>query len=455
MKNEPAPPSCFKSYDIRGRVPDQLDAALAHRIGRGFAHLFTPRAVVIGHDCRLTSPELAEAVATGLVEGGVEVLHLGLVGTEEVYHAAFSMADSGVDGGIMITASHNPADENGCKLVTRGAVPVTAQSGLARLGELVCGAELPLLEPAGRRRVVQTREAYIDHLLSYVNPASLRPLTIVANSGNGCAGAIVDLLAEKLPFTVIRMHHQPDGSFPHGVPNPLLAANRAETSAMVRKSGADMGIAWDGDFDRCFFWDEQGEFIESYYIVGLLAETLLADHPGQTILHDARLVWNTQDCVARAGGVARETKAGHALIKEHMRRENSLYGGEMSGHHYFRSFGYCDSGMIPWLLVSSLLSAADTNLSELINHHRRAYPASGEINMAVADPGTVLAMLAEHYRYGTMSRVDGLSVAYPSFRFNVRASTTEPLLRLNIETRGDVALLQEKTAELTALIKAV
>ncbi len=447
-------PACFKAYDIRGKVPDQLNADLALDIGRSFAVVYQPARIVLGRDIRLSSPELTEKVAQGLNEMGVDVLHLGLCGTEEVYHGAFSLAEEGIDGGIMITASHNPADYNGMKFVTRNARPVTGENGLFRMGELISAGALP--DP-GKRRGAQLQQAdktsYIKHLLGYIDVKALAPLKLVVNSGNGCAGAVIDLLEEHLPIDFVRLHHQPDGTFPHGVPNPLLPEKREETAAMVRASGADLGVAWDGDFDRCFFWDEQGRFVDGYYVVGLLALEMLRHEKGGKILHDPRLVWNTRELVSGAGGVPVVTKTGHALIKERMWQENAIYGGEMSAHHYFRDFGCCDSGMIPWLLVCSIISRTGKSLSELIGERMSAYPISGEINSVVQDPEAAIGRIEKQFSGGRHEYVDGLSVAFDDFRFNIRKSNTEPLFRLNVESRGDSLLLQQKTEELLKLIR--
>lgn len=451
---EKAGPLCFKAYDIRGRVPDELDSDLAYDIGRAFAAVFSAHKVALGHDIRLSSPELAMAVTRGLNDSGADVLDLGLCGTEEVYHAAFSLEDQGVDGGIMVTASHNPADYNGMKFVTKGARPVSGDSGLETMAKMISGDRLPPVSlEKGKRMTVSGKQSYIGHLLGSVSKEDLKPLTIVANCGNGCAGPALDLLESKLPFRFVKMHSRPDGSFPNGVPNPLLPEKREETSRTVRDEGADLGIAWDGDFDRCFFWDETGTFIEGYYLVGLLATELLKNEPGAKILHDPRLIWNTQEVVAAAGGIPIMTKTGHAFIKERMRQEDALYGGEMSAHHYFRDFGYCDSGMIPWLLVCSLLSRSGLPLSRLVAERIAAYPVSGEINSKVPQPKQVISRVRDAYGHGEMDITDGLSIAFPHYRFNIRESNTEALLRLNVETRGDMNLLKEKTQELLALIR--
>lgn len=447
-------PACFKAYDIRGKVPEELNPELAYKIGRAYGAVFGVKKVVVGHDIRLSSPDLVAALSKGLMAGGVNVLNLGLCGTEEIYHGAFSMESEGVDGGIIVTASHNPANYNGMKFVVKGARPVSGDSGLNDIAEMVVSGNVP--EPvsvAGIEEQLPDKSRYIDHLLGYVEKSELKPLKLVVNSGNGCAGAIVDLLEEHLPFEFIRLNHEPDGTFPRGVPNPLLPENRQETADMVRSHGADLGIAWDGDFDRCFFWDENGEFIEGYYIVGLLALEMLQKEPGGKILYDPRLTWNTEELVAQAGGVPVMTKTGHAFIKERMRKEGSIYGGEMSAHHYFRDFGHCDSGMIPWLLVCSLMSRKNKKLSELVSERMAAYPVSGEINSTVEDPDGVIRKIEESFSDGEKSYVDGLSVEFPDYRFNVRKSNTEPLLRLNVEARADASLMEQKTGELLEIIR--
>ncbi len=446
--------SCFKAYDIRGKVPEELDAAMAEKIGRAFAAVYKLKKVVVGYDIRLSSEEIVRGLVKGLLDTGVDVLDLGLCGTEEIYHAAFSMEKAGVDGGVIVTASHNPADYNGMKFVIKGARPVTGESGLRKMAEMIVTDTLPgAAEDAGKREKISIKKRYIEHLLTYIDAAKLKPLTIVVNSGNGCAGAVIDLLEPYLPFTFIKVHHEPDGNFPNGVPNPLLPENREETAGIVRKYGADMGIGWDGDFDRCFFWDENGRFIEGYYIVGLLATEMLKQESGAKILYDPRLIWNTQEQVKDAGGVPVMTRTGHTFIKERMREEDALYGGEMSAHHYFRDFGYCDSGMIPWLLIASLLSKGGIKLSELVADRVAAFPVSGEINNRVGDPDAVIGGIERKYGGGSKDYTDGVSIAFPEFRFNIRKSNTEPLLRLNVESRGDAQLMREKTKEILELIK--
>jgi phosphomannomutase len=452
-KMEKPIPSCFKAYDIRGRVPDELNGDLAYRIGRGLAQLFGLRKVVIGRDIRLSGKEIAGRLADGLLEGGCDVLDCGLCGTEEIYHAVFSREDQGVDGGVIVTASHNPAEYNGMKIVMQGARPLSGETGLKKLAQYTVAEHRQVQLPErGRRAEFSCRDEYIEHLLGYIDSRDLAPLKIVVNSGNGCAGPVLDLLEKHLPFIFHKLHHRPDGHFPHGVPNPLLPENREETSRAVIENGADLGLAWDGDFDRCFFWDEKGAFIEGYYIVGLLAGEMLNQWPGQKILHDPRLIWNTIDQVRKGGGVPVMTRTGHAFIKERMRQEDGLYGGEMSAHHYFRDFGYCDSGMIPWLLITSLLSKLKKPLSTLVQEMVAAYPVSGEINSVVRDADAVIGKIEEYYHDGDKEYVDGLSIEYENFRFNIRQSNTEPLLRLNVESRGDGRLMKEKTEELLRLI---
>lgn len=444
--------TCFKAYDIRGRVPEQLNKDVAYRVGRAFAQYLQAKQVVVGHDIRLTSPELADALCDGITDAGADVLHIGQCGTEEVYFASFN---NPVDGGICVTASHNPMDYNGMKLVRDGSRPISGDTGLFDIKAL---AEQADFADAVKGQVIQldSRPDYVTHLLGYVDVSALRPLKIVVNAGNGGAGAVIDVLESHLPLQFIKVHHEPDGHFPNGIPNPLLPENRSSTMEAVQQHGADLGIAWDGDFDRCFFFDENGRFIEGYYLVGLLAEAFLRKDPGAKIVHDPRLTWNTVETVSQAGGVAIQSKTGHAFIKERMRKEDAVYGGEMSAHHYFRDFAYCDSGMIPWLLVAELLSASGKPLSTLVDDCMAAFPCSGEINSTVNDAKAVIAAAQAKYAAddALVDYTDGLSVDFPEWRFNLRMSNTEPVIRLNVESRGDVALMEQKTEELLALIRA-
>lgn len=452
--------ACFKAYDIRGRVPSELDEELARRIGLAYAAVVVPPGpVAVGWDIRLSGPSLARALIDGLNRGGVDTLELGQVITEVVYHAA---GQEGVGGGIMVTASHNPAEYNGMKLVRREGVPVSGDSGLNEIAALVAQGETASVMPgkaapaaqAGRNRPWEVTADYVARLLKLVKVDHLKPLHLLVNAGNGAAGPIFDTIAARLPLRVSRINHQPDGTFPNGVPNPLLPTNREATAEAVRRHGADLGVAWDGDGDRCFFFDEQGNFIEGYYLVGLLAAQMLRHNPGAKIIHDPRLYWNTVELVEQAGGVPVASKTGHAFIKERMRAENAVYGGEMSAHHYFRDFAYCDSGMLPWLLVVEQLSSTDRPLSALVAERINRYPCSGELNFRLADPAAARAAVTKYYReFGPVEDyTDGLSMDFGAWRFNLRSSNTEPLLRLNVETRGDAALLQEQVARLQALI---
>jgi len=443
--------SCFKAYDLRGRVPDELNADIARRIGRAYANTINPGNVVVGHDVRLSSPELAAALVEGLLDGGADVVDIGLCGTEMVYFATFFL---GAGGGIMVTASHNPSDYNGMKFVREGSRPISGDSGLGdirRLAELGGGE---LAEARGSVRRQDVMRDYVEHLLTYVAGRQLAPLKLVVNAGNGGAGLVIDQIAGQLPFEFHRVHHEPDGSFPHGVPNPLLPENRRATSIAIRETGADLGIAWDGDYDRCFIFDERGEFIEGYYIVGLLADALLAQNPGARIVHDPRLTWNTRDIVTAAGGVPVQSKTGHAFIKERMRAEDAVYGGEMSAHHYFRDFAYCDSGMIPWLLVAALLSSRDQPMSALVDERIACFPVSGEINRRVADPEQAIAAVRDHYLGAALQldETDGIGLEFENWRFNLRMSNTEPVVRLNVESRGDPALTRRQAETILAML---
>mgnify|MGYP001809873391 CR=1 FL=1 len=449
--------SCFKAYDIRGRLGAELTEEIAWRIGRAYAQYLRPRRVAVGGDVRLSSEGLKRALADGLMAGGADVVDLGMTGTEEVYFAAFHLD---VDGGIEVTASHNPMDYNGMKLVRRGARPISGDSGLSEIRRLAESGDFLPAPRRGRMENLSILDAYVDHLLGYVAAAALRPLRLVVNAGNGAAGHVIDAIerrfqTDNVPVCFIKVHHQPDGTFPNGIPNPLLPENRAATAEAVITHRADMGIAWDGDFDRCFLFDEHGAFIEGYYIVGLLAAAFLAKAPGEKIIHDPRLTWNTLDVVRAGGGQAILSKTGHAFIKERMRAENAIYGGEMSAHHYFRDFSYCDSGMIPWLLVSELLGHTGKPLSRLVEERIAAFPCSGEINYRVGDAGAVIARLLAHYAAAqplAIDRTDGVSVEFADWRFNLRSSNTEPLLRLNVESRGDAALVAARVAEIERLI---
>jgi len=450
--------SCFKAYDIRGRIPDELNDQLAYQIGRAYAGFVQPKTVAVGRDIRASSAPLLEALSRGLTESGVNVADIGLCGTEGVYFATFAEE---LDGGIMVTASHNPPDYNGMKFVREQSRPISSDSGLAEMQASIENATLPAKAAvAGKLGSLDTSAKYLQHLLGYVTLDSLKPLKVVVNAGNGGAGLIIDQLEPHLPFEFIKINHQPDGSFPHGVPNPMLEENRASTAAAVIAAGADVGLAWDGDYDRCFFFDEHGGFIEGYYLVGLLAERFLRRHRGARIVHDPRLTWNTIDIVQQYGGEPVLCKSGHAFIKQKMRDVDAVYGGEMSAHHYFRDFAYCDSGMIPWLLVLAVMSDSGKSLSQLVGERQRLYPASGEINRKLGsqmgDTRAVLARVQQNYqaRARVIDYTDGLSMEFERWRFNLRGSNTEPLVRLNVESRGDAALMNDKTGEILRLLDA-
>ena len=443
--------NCFKAYDIRGRIPDELNTDVAYRVGNAAAAFLDARRVVVGRDIRLSSAQLADAVAEGLTDAGVEVLDFGLGGTEMVY---FATGHLGADGGIMVTASHNPADYNGLKLVREESRPISGDTGLDQIRAIAEGDERKMVPVKGSVQAIDIREEYLRKLVSYVDMDALRPLKIVVNAGNGGAGMVIDWLEDMLPFEFIKIHHEPDGDFPNGVPNPMLEENRGATIDAIQESGADFGIAWDGDFDRCFFFDETGRFIEGYYIVGLLAESQLATNPGSAVIYDPRLTWNTLETVSGSGGRPVLSKSGHSFIKDVMRREDAIYGGEMSAHHYFRDFYYCDSGMIPWLLVAAIVATSGQDLATLVDDCMARFPSSGEINRKVPDTAAAIALFDEHYRAAAIQvdETDGISMEFDEWRFNLRASNTEPVIRLNVESRANEALMEEKTAELLAAL---
>ncbi len=448
--------TCFKAYDIRGKLKIELNGDIAYRIGRAYGSFVgAGKTVVVGGDVRLTSEALKLALANGLMDAGVNVIDLGLTGTEEVYFATFHLK---VDGGIEVTASHNPMDYNGMKLVREGSKPISGDTGLKDIQRMAEENSFPEVTTRGTYQAQSCLVEYVEHLLGYIDIRALKPLKLVVNAGNGAAGHVVNALENvfqqlNVPVTFIKVHNDADGTFPNGIPNPLLPENRADTRNAVLAHNADMGIAWDGDFDRCFLFDETGEFIEGYYIVGLLAEAFLQQHKGAKIIHDPRLTWNTIDVVTAAGGEPIQSKTGHAFIKERMRLEDAIYGGEMSAHHYFRDFAYCDSGMIPWLLVAQLMSVKNQPLSTLVNERIQAYPCSGEINFHVHDVKACIATIREHYEAQNplvIDTTDGLSMEFADWRFNLRGSNTEPVLRLNVESRQNTALIQSKTAEMAA-----
>ena len=451
--------SCFKAYDIRGQLGKELDEGIAYRIGRAYAEFLKPKNVVLGGDIRLTSESLKMALSDGIRDAGSDVIDIGMVGTEQVYFATSHLQ---AGGGIEVTASHNPIDFNGMKPIREGSRPVSSDTGLLDIKVLAEANNFPAVETDNRGTYQQLSilDDYIDHLCGYVDLSLIKPIKLVMNAGNGAAGPVIDALQARfnslnLPIELIKINNVPDGTFPNGIPNPILHENRASTIDAVLEHGADMGIAWDGDFDRCFLVDEKGNFIEGYYIVGLLAEAFLAKNPGEKIVHDPRLTWNTVDVVRRSGGHAVQSKTGHAFIKERMRLEDAVYGGEMSAHHYFRDFFYCDSGMIPWLLVMELISTTGKSLSELVGAMMLAYPSPGEINRSIEDPAAAIDKVRRHYQADALviDETDGISMEFADWRFNLRMSNTEPLVRLNLETRADVSLLKLREKELLNVLE--
>lgn len=451
--------TCFKAYDIRGKLGEELNEDIAYRIGRAYGEFLKPKTIVVGGDVRLTSESLKLALANGLMDAGTDILDIGLSGTEEIYFATFHL---GVDGGIEVTASHNPMDYNGMKLVRENAKPISGDTGLRDVQRL---AEENNFAPVdaqlrGSYKKISIIDAYVDHLMGYIDFANFtRPMKLVVNSGNGAAGHVIDAIekrfvAANVPVSFIKVHHQPDGTFPNGIPNPLLPECRKDTADAVKEHGADLGIAFDGDFDRCFLFDGEGQFIEGYYIVGLLAEAFLQKEPGAKIIHDPRLTWNTIDIVTKAGGIPVMSKTGHAFIKERMRKEDAIYGGEMSAHHYFRDFAYCDSGMIPWLLVAEMLCVKKLSLTDLVGQRMQAFPASGEINRKLENANTAIQHICDIYKPEALNidHTDGISIEYDDWRFNLRSSNTEPVVRLNVESKNNIALMQMKTDEILALM---
>ncbi|NUW73835.1 phosphomannomutase CpsG [Vibrio mediterranei] len=453
--------TCFKAYDIRGQLGEELNNDIAYRIGRAYGQFLKSdsegeKSIVVGGDVRLTSEELKLSLSDGLMDSGVNVLDIGLSGTEEIYFATFHL---GVDGGVEVTASHNPMDYNGMKLVREGAKPISGDTGLRDIQTLAEENVFIDVVAKGTYKKIDILSDYTDHLMGYINASNIKPMKLVINSGNGAAGHVIDSLEERfnalnIPLEIIKVHHEEDGNFPNGIPNPLLPECREDTANAVKAHKADMGIAFDGDFDRCFLFDENGDFIEGYYIVGLLAEAFLQKEKGAKIIHDPRLSWNTIDVVNQSGGVPILCKTGHAFIKERMRKEDAIYGGEMSAHHYFRDFAYCDSGMIPWLLVTELLSVKGMNLSETVKERIEAYPSSGEINSKLTNSQDAIKRVLNTYKGEALvfGEIDGISLEFEEWRFNLRSSNTEPVVRLNVESKANYELLGRKTKELLNLL---
>ena len=457
------PLSCFKTYDVRGKLGTELTEDVAYRIGRSFGQLVYKEDnahVVVGCDSRMSSESLKLSVADGLRDAGVSVWDIGLTGTEEIY---FATKHLDIAGGIEITASHNPIDYNGMKFVLAGSKPITRSNGLNEVQRVAEENTFLFVSPEQRGKYfhIDILNDYVDHLLSYVEIERLTPLKLVVNAGNGAAGHVIDAIEERfirknVPIEFVKVHHEPDGTFPNGIPNPLLPERRKDTADAVVAHNADLGIAWDGDFDRCFFFDHTGQFVEGYYLVGMLAEVFLQKESNAKIIHDPRLTWNTVEVVQAAGGIPVQSKTGHAFIKESMRDEDAIYGGEMSAHHYFRDFAYCDSGMIPWLLVVELLSRKKTSLKQEVEDRICAYPSSGEINLTIQDATEAIENVRRTYEplASNLEITDGISMEFESWRFNLRSSNTEPVVRLNVESKGDVQLMQQKTVELLTLLRS-
>ena len=452
--------TCFKAYDIRGQLGTELTEEIAYRIGRAYAEFIKPKNVVLGGDIRLSSEGLKNALSEGIRDAGSDVIDIGMVGTEQVY---FATSFLNADGGIEVTASHNPIDYNGMKLVRANSRPVSSDTGLLEIKALAEANKFKEVsaQNKGNYQKLDLIDDYVNCLLGYIDCNSIKPMKLVMNAGNGSAGPIVDALEKyfddsNVPIELIKIHNEPNGTFPNGIPNPILEENRESTLQAVLEHNADMGIAWDGDFDRCFLVDETGRFIEGYYIVGLLAKAFLQKAPGSKIVHDPRLTWNTIDIAQTYGGEPLQSKTGHAFIKEKMRLEDAIYGGEMSAHHYFRDFFYCDSGMIPWLLILELVSKSGLSLSNLVNDMMIKYPSPGEINFKVKDPKDCIEKVYKHFESSVLltDTTDGISMEFEEWRFNLRMSNTEPLVRLNLETRSDDSLLKKRLAEITSLIES-
>ncbi len=456
---------CFKAYDVRGELGVNLDESIAYRIGRAFAQILANNtthdkpAIVIGADIRPSSFALKAAAIEGITDAGVDVIDLGMTGTEEVYFAT-SFYDA--IGGIEVTASHNPINYNGLKMVRENSRPISADTGLAEVRALAESGEF-IDAPKGQVIEKSDKTAYIDKLMSFVDTAKFTAKKIIVNSGNGSAGPVVDAIEARLaaagaPIELIKVHHTPDGSFPNGIPNPMIIANQASTRDAVLAHQADFGVAFDGDFDRCFLFDADGRFIDGSYVVGMLAAAFLQKHQGETIVYDPRVIYNTEHVIEQLGGTPALSKSGHSFIKQVMRETGAIYGGEMSAHHYFKEFFYCDSGMVPWLLLIELLSVTGKSLAELVDDYITAHPSSGELNFKLGQTDAATISQALEDKYGSLNpaknTLDGLSLDFGDWRFNLRSSNTEPLIRLNIETRGDASLLDAKVNEIMALLDA-
>ena len=451
--------TCFKAYDIRGEIDININEAIAYRVGRSVAQHFNSKAIVVGFDARETSPAFAKAVGQGIMDAGSNLIDIGLAGTEEMYWAVSNFSAS---AGIMVTASHNPINYNGMKIVKSGSRPLDDYEDFKVIKNLAETEKWTKTDNKGSHLDYsdEARSDYVTKVMSFVNRNELKPLKIVINSGNGAAGPTFDVIEKKLntnypKIEFVRVDHTPNSTFPNGIPNPLLPENHHKTADIVKNVGADFGVAFDGDFDRCFFFDETGKFVPGEYLVGLLASIFLEKEQGATIVHDPRVIWNTQDIVSQKGGKAEQSKTGHAFIKQTMRKHEAVYGGEMSAHHYFRDFAYCDSGMIPWLLVAELVSIKNQSLGDLVKDRVSSFPSSGEINFKVKDADSSIASVLENYRTQakTLDEMDGFSLTIDDWRFNLRKSNTEPLVRLNVESKGASINLDEQVKKISKLLK--
>jgi len=446
--------SSFKAYDIRGQLPHEINSEIAYRVGNATAKYLSAKKMILGRDIRASSKELSESMASGLMDAGVDVIDIGECGTENVYYATGELKTC---GGIMVTASHNPSDYNGFKIVSENAKPISSENGLQDRQKHAESDQRLISEIKGNIEYRDLNQSYVKKIISFIDSDSLGKLKVVMNPGNGGAGVYAELILKNMPIEVIKLNFDPDSSFPNGIPNPMIKENRVSTSQAVIDNEADVGIAWDGDFDRCFFFDEKGNFIEGYYLVGLFAKSFLNKNRNEKVIYDPRLTWNTIDVVKRYGGNAIQCKSGHSFIKESMRDNDAVYGGEMSAHHYFRDFYYCDSGMIPWLLILEMISKEKTSLSQLIQKYRDRYPVSGEINLKVNDTKKIIDSIKNYYLGDALGidETDGIGMEFQKWRFNLRASNTEPLIRLNVESFNNESLMNEKTRELVDRINSL
>jgi phosphomannomutase len=443
-------PKVFKAYDVRGIHPDELDEAGAHAIGRAYVEEFEPRRMAVGRDMRVSSPAMAAAVMRGAAEAGAEVVDIGLVGTEMLY---FAVGDLQLAGGVMVTASHNPKEYTGMKIVRRGALPVGGDSGLLDIRTRAMSGARHETGPNGTIRQEDIWPGWVEKSLSFVDVEAVEPLRVVIDAANGMAGVMLPPVLERLPIDTVRCFFEPDGTFPNHEPNPLLPENREFIVGKVGEERADLGVAFDGDADRCFFVDDTGEFVAGDFVTALLAGSVLEKEPGAKILYDVRASWAVPETIERGGGVPLENRVGHAFFKHRMREEGAVFGGEVSGHYYFRDFSQADSGVIPFLLMLELISKRGEKLSELLRHFRERYFITGELNTPVADVPLKLQELKERFgAEGQVSHLDGLSVAADDWHMNVRPSNTEPLLRLNLEARS-ADLMERKRDEVLAVIR--